>query len=246
MISERMNRVLALLEKNGWAKGVDDAVRAAAEALEFTGLAVSLSVELTGLEPVACSGTTARRFDDLQFTLGEGPASDALRSGAEISVTDISKERADRWPLLLREVVGLRVRAVFCFPMAIGAIRIGVLSATRSSPGRLTGQHRSDALALAASLTTWYLSGTEKDPEGVRDGTDAPEFQGLQHSVIHQATGMLSVQLNLSLADALVRLRAHSYGKNRPILNVAQDIVSRRLRLPPLDGNTSPPAPDKD
>lgn len=237
-----MNSVLVLLEKNGWASGVDDVVEAGASALEVTGLAVSLSAELTGLEPVACSSTTARRFDDLQFTLGEGPASDALRSGAEVSVADMSKERADRWPLLLREVVGLRVRAVFCFPMAIGAIRIGVLSATRSAPRRLTHQQRSDALTLAASLTTWYLSGTEEE----RDGADAPAFpQGL-HSAIHQATGMLSVQLALPLADALVGLRAHAYGKNRPILDVAQDIVSRRLRLPPLDDDTSPPAPDKD
>jgi hypothetical protein len=42
---------------------------------------------------------------------------------------------------------------------------------------------------------------------------------------------MISVQLNVSLADALVRLRAHAYAQDRPIAEVAGDVVARRLRF---------------
>jgi hypothetical protein len=42
---------------------------------------------------------------------------------------------------------------------------------------------------------------------------------------------MLSVQLGLPLAQALLRLRAYAYGHDRSIVEAAQDIVSRRLRL---------------
>ncbi|NEB80006.1 ANTAR domain-containing protein [Streptomyces sp. SID14478] len=243
MVSEGMTRVLVLLETDDWATGVDNALQAGATALQVAGLAVSLNAASTGLESVACSSATARSFDNLQFTLGEGPASDALNGSAEISVTDLARERADRWPLLLQEVARLRVRAVFCFPMTIGAIRIGVLSATRFVAGPLKAQHRDDALALAAALTLWYLNGTEHES----DHPDAVSFPpGLQHAVIHQATGMVSAQLAIPLSDALVRLRAHAYGKSLPILDIAHDIVSRQLRLPALDEGTSLPPPDKD
>ena len=48
---------------------------------------------------------------------------------------------------------------------------------------------------------------------------------------VHQASGMISVQLNVSLAEALVRLRAHAYAQERPIAEVAADVVARRLRF---------------
>jgi AmiR/NasT family two-component response regulator len=42
---------------------------------------------------------------------------------------------------------------------------------------------------------------------------------------------MLSVQLDLSVGDALSRLRAYAYAEGRPINDVAQEIVDRRLRI---------------
>jgi hypothetical protein len=41
------------------------------------------------------------------------------------------------------------------------------------------------------------------------------------------------VQLGVSLADALARIRAHAYATNRPLREVAADIVARRLRFDP-------------
>jgi hypothetical protein len=48
---------------------------------------------------------------------------------------------------------------------------------------------------------------------------------------VHQATGMISVQLGVSLAEALLRLRAHAYGQDRPVADVAADVVGRRMRF---------------
>jgi hypothetical protein len=41
------------------------------------------------------------------------------------------------------------------------------------------------------------------------------------------------VQLGVSVADALVRLRAHAYAEARPLSDVAGDVVAGRLRLSP-------------
>jgi AmiR/NasT family two-component response regulator len=50
---------------------------------------------------------------------------------------------------------------------------------------------------------------------------------------LFQAQGMVMVQLGVSLADALARIRAHAYATNRPLREVAADIVARRLRFDP-------------
>ncbi|MFC9004519.1 GAF and ANTAR domain-containing protein [Streptomyces microflavus] len=233
-----MAKTVSLLQVKG-AGGITGVVQAGCEVLNADGLAVSLLVPGIGLEPEAFSNGLAQAFGDLQFTLGEGPSVDAARTGRVVSVGDLVREPGDRWPLLVREVAAVRVRSVFCFPLAIGAIRVGVLTATRRQVSALTRQQSDDALALGAALTHSYLSG---EP----DRLHLPPYDDFHHTVVHQATGMLSVQLQVPLAQALLRLRAHAYAKNRPITDIAQDVVDRRLRLsPPIDGESTPSA-DKD
>ncbi|GAB3718942.1 hypothetical protein GCM10027598_31150 [Amycolatopsis oliviviridis] len=50
---------------------------------------------------------------------------------------------------------------------------------------------------------------------------------------VHQATGMVSVQLDIGLPDALVRLRARAYASDRRLDEVAQDMVLGRLTFRP-------------
>jgi hypothetical protein len=55
------------------------------------------------------------------------------------------------------------------------------------------------------------------------------------HHVVHQASGMIAAQLDVNVADALVRLRAHAFANDRPLAEVAADVVARRLRFAPED-----------
>ncbi|MGI9155398.1 MAG: ANTAR domain-containing protein [Marmoricola sp.] len=43
---------------------------------------------------------------------------------------------------------------------------------------------------------------------------------------VHQATGMVSVQADLPMADALLRLRGRAYATDRPILGLAHDVLN--------------------
>src|SRR5437763_51787 len=52
-------------------------------------------------------------------------------------------------------------------------------------------------------------------------------------SEVHQATGMITVQLGVTVAVALVRLRAYAYAHDRRLRDVAADVVARRLRFDP-------------
>ena len=42
---------------------------------------------------------------------------------------------------------------------------------------------------------------------------------------------MVSVQLGVSVTEALIRLRAYAFSHDRPLRDVAEDVVARRLRF---------------
>ena len=41
----------------------------------------------------------------------------------------------------------------------------------------------------------------------------------------------VAVQLDVNVGEALIRLRAYAFGHDRPLAEVAKDIVARRLRF---------------
>ncbi|MFJ4409095.1 MULTISPECIES: GAF and ANTAR domain-containing protein [unclassified Streptomyces] len=237
-----MAEALVSLRRGEWPQRA----RLAAVALGVDGVSTALAGDTSprktpgsreAAEVLWCSGPLSRAFEDLQYTVGEGPAADAVRTGHAVLAPDLRRVRADRWPALVPEAERLPVRAVFCFPIALGAIRIGVLTAVRATAGALGTEQTGDALVLADALAARYL--------GDEGGAELPGT--LYSAVVHQAAGMASVQLGLPLADALLRLRAHAFRSGRPIRVVAHDVVARRLRLDVNgDGTLPSTAADKD
>jgi hypothetical protein len=49
--------------------------------------------------------------------------------------------------------------------------------------------------------------------------------------VVHQASGMLAVQQDIPIADALIRLRAYTYAEKLLVNDVAREVVARRLLI---------------
>ena len=112
---------------------------------------------------------------------------------------------------------------MFAFPLRIGAIRLGAMEIYRVEPGPLVPGGIADALGLAEAVTALML----RVPLG------AGAF--VLRAAVHQATGMVAVQLGTTLAEALVRLRAYSFGIDRSINDVASDVVARRLDFTGLE-----------
>ncbi|MER6212073.1 GAF domain-containing protein [Streptomyces sp. NPDC001642] len=227
MISDGMAEILRLLQTASWP----DVAGAAAELLAVDGIAVSAVSGSGEAELLWSSDPVSRDFEDLQLTLGEGPGPDCLAGGAAVRVPDLGSVREDRWTALSAEVPSMAVRAVFCFPLCIGAITLGVLTLARSTPGYLTSAQNDDVDVLAGVLTRLLLDlGDPQSSSAEYRDLDPPV---LHQAVLHQATGMVSVQLAVPLAEALLRMRAHAYGNSRTLTNTARDIVARRLRLAP-------------
>ena len=56
---------------------------------------------------------------------------------------------------------------------------------------------------------------------------------------VHQAQGMVMVDLGVDLADALVRMRAHAFAVGIPLIDLARAIIAGFV-LPETESGTSP------
>ncbi|WP_420033270.1 GAF and ANTAR domain-containing protein [Streptomyces sp. cg28] len=231
-----------------------DPARVSTRALDVAGVSVSVfprSVRgahgTPAPEPLWCFPDLSLRFEELQYTLGEGPGLDAARIGVPVLEPDLDRVRADRWPALLPAAQLLGVHGVCCFPLALGGARLGMLTLLCDGQRTLSDEQLADAKTLAAALTATLLN--RRDPAGQNGAGDDGALwptAGLHRAVVHQATGMISIQLGTTLEEALVRLRAFAYSSDRSLGDVAEDVVARRLRFDAIldDDGYGPHSPD--
>ena len=168
-------------------------------------------------------------IEQLQYDLGEGPCVDAYNRDTPVLEPDLADPWAPRWLAFAGPAVQAGVRAIFGFPLQVGAVRLGALNLYCERPGPLTDEQHADALVLADVAAQAVLILQANAPPGtlaveLESGAD---FQ----YVVHQASGMVAVQLGVSVSNALVRLRAYAFGADRPLAEVAQQVVTRRLRF---------------
>jgi hypothetical protein len=189
---------------------------------------------------VCVTDSLTEQLAELEMTLGEGPGRDAATAGAPALAGDLSDAGAGRrWPAFSPAARGLGVRAIFALPLMIGAIRTGVLGMYRDTAGPLTEIQLGDCLILADAATMLLLDSQQDGADTAALGAGMPELAGrppdltVHRTEIDQATGMLTEQLGVNVADAFARLAAYAYTHERRLAEVARDIVARRLRLPP-------------
>ncbi|WP_460863886.1 GAF and ANTAR domain-containing protein [Rhodococcus aerolatus] len=189
----------------------------------------------TGTGPMlaAASDADAARVEQEQITLGAGPAVDAVDRAGPVLVPDLARETAARWPALASAAA--LGGALVVLPLQLGAIRLGVLDLYRARTGSLEPAELGLALGVAELVTTTLLlssAGYLATSAGAVDGAAWPGADdGPDDREVHQATGMVSVQLACSAAEAYVRLRARAFAEGRPVAELAEDVVSRRVRF---------------
>jgi hypothetical protein len=199
------------------------------EVLDVTGAGIMLMSDGEHRGTLGVSNGVMTVVEDLQFTLGEGPCIDAHTSEHPILEPDLVDPATNRWPAFSGPAVRAGVRAVFGFPLRFGAVNLGALDVYLDHPADLRTDQLADAAVMAGVISNTVLALQADAPPG-----ELPELLDatvLHRAIVHQASGMLSAQLDIDVADALVRIRAHAYTSSRPVNDVAHDIVDRRLRL---------------
>jgi hypothetical protein len=177
----------------------------------------------------AASDPASEGIEELQFVLGEGPCIDAFAERRPVLTADLSETANHRWPVYAAAAQKAGIRAVFAFPLQVGAARLGVMDIFRERTGALTTDQLRTALTFAA-VTVEALLDMQQDGL-THDDSGTPALDVGRRAELFQAQGMVMMQLGVSISEALVRMRAHAYAENRRLDDVARDIVNRRLRL---------------
>jgi hypothetical protein len=226
---ERRMRLWSLVvqQARGRSVAAEDACNAAIMATGVDSGAVTVIVN--GARETVYASDGASELEELALVLGEGPCVDAYASGPVLVADLTASECLTRWPGFAPAAAEAGCRAVFALPLQVGGINLGVLDLYRAQAGELDRERVADALGLADTVCALLLDGAHGDDLGNRQ----PEQTRLQHPEVHQATGMIIVQLGVTAAVALIRLRAYAYAHDRRLHEVARDVVARRLHFGP-------------
>jgi hypothetical protein len=202
---------------------------AAVRGLPVSGAGVSVMTEGGGRGVAAASDPVSEALEELQFTFGEGPCIEAFSSRRPVLEPDLVHGAMSRWPGYSPAALDRGVRAVFAFPLQVGAARLGVLDVYREQPGSLSAESLALALTFAEVAVQTLLDGQERAARGqAAEGLEgALEYR----FALYQAQGMTMVDLGVSIGEAMARLRAHAYAHDRPLSDVARDVVAGQLRL---------------
>jgi hypothetical protein len=178
------------------------------------------------------SSEAASSAADLEQTNGEGPATTAFRTGQPVRT--VAPTGDDRWPVTGPALALLGIGQAVAVPLQLGGAVLGTLTLYQLAGQDGAGSRREPVargIELADAVTRLLLGFRWE----VDDGDGARSRTGVRDdgAVVHQATGMVAIQLDCELAEALVRLRAHAYAEGRPLADVATAVVHGVLRFTP-------------
>jgi hypothetical protein len=200
------------------------------------GAAISVIDEGLSRGTFGASNDDARVLDELQFTYGEGPCLEAARGMQPVLVSDLLATDEPRWPGFAEAAGRAGVRAVFAVPVRVGSVGLGALDLFRCLPGPLSSGQLSDAVLIAEAAALTLLDMVDDGNSGQARTSPLERWGQLTSWArieVYQATGMIMAQLDVPAVDALVRLRAYAFTHDLSASDVAQLVISRRLRLEP-------------
>jgi hypothetical protein len=233
---DRVVRVWAQVgrQSRGDPVSVAHVCTAVVAAVGVDGAGVTVMAGPTVRDTVHATDRVAGELEEWQLTFGQGPCVDSFTDGGPVLVGDLrTPDCLARWPAFTPAALDSGAQAVFALPLHVGGIRLGVLDLYRSRPGPLGTHELADALAFADTAGMLLLDGAagmQPDTADLAWQRDDPTAHQAQ---VHQATGMILVQLGVSAEAAFARLRAYAFAHDRRLGDVARDVVERRLRFAP-------------
>jgi hypothetical protein len=183
-------------------------------------------------EMIVASDERATQVEMSQVNFAEGPCLEVISSFQPFLEPNLaSPEALERWPSFVPSALDHGVLAAFAFPLITGGIAVGALDLYASSPGSLGQDEVENALILAglAAIAVDQNIGATEIP-GVGIGAE-PAEPWAHSAVVHNATGMVSEQLDIDVDEAFLRLRAVAFATDRPLADLARDVVARRVQI---------------
>lgn len=169
---------------------------------------------------VAASNATAQASHDLELVMAEGPVTDAAKG---VAVVAAGSALLDRWPSYGPAVAELGIRAVSAAPLGMAGVTLGAVCALEQTAEAPEGAGVAISL-MAEALTQILLGNSDIAGPDVELGASKMLGEATQ-AVVHQATGMISVQSGCGIEDALDLLAARAFADGRPVQEIAEQVV---------------------
>jgi len=196
-------------------------------ALQLSGGSITVFGHDYHQSTICATDPLAVRVDSLQLELGEGPRWQTQSTGKQVLVPDLASDEHRDWPLFAVAARELGIASVFSFPMRMGAAVVGSVDLYSRTRYHLDPHQVSLGLSMAsraAPTAVHHATESANDPISA-EHTMAPALR----REVHQATGMIQAQLDVSATEAFARLRAYAFSSGRSIDDIARDVVGRRL-----------------
>ncbi len=197
------------------------------ELLGVTAAGLMLTDGAGNLQVVAASSERTRLLELFQLQTDEGPCVDCFRTGAAVSVDDLTTAR--RWPRFTTAASQAGFAAVHALPMKLRTEVIGALNLFETEPGALDQEKLRVGQALADIATVGLL---QQRAIHARDVLTEQLQAALNSRVlIEQAKGLLAERLQIDVAQAFTILRSTARNHNRKLSDLAQALVDGTERV---------------
>ena len=172
------------------------------------------------VETPAATDAVARRGDELQYELGEGPCLQSIREQETVLSRDLLVEQ--RWPRWSRQVTAeLGIRSMLCFQLFVTQDTLGALNLYSTEPDAFDSDDRASGLGLAAHIAVALSA--------ARDST-AEHSAAVGAIVIGQAQGILMQQYELRPSQAFLVLAREAERQDTTLLAVARRLADNVVR----------------
>ena len=183
---------------------------------------VSMVHQRTRIDTPAATDDIARRGDELQYELGEGPCLQSIWEQETVTSDDLTVEtRWPRWSHRASDELG--VRSMLCFQLFVTQDTLGALNLYSDRPHAFDAEDRSTGLALAAHIAVALSSA---------QGVEGRNSAVLGASVIGQAQGILMQRYELLPSQAFLVLARAAQRDDSTLRQTAEKLIENAIRPP--------------
>lgn len=170
----------------------------------------------------ATSDDFARRMDEIQYDVDDGPCLTSMREGTTVLVADVAADR--RWPAFSKRGRVEGAGSSLSVPLRLQGPAIGALNLYARAPQALSDEDTTRASRFAdqaagAVALAIRLADREERNQHLEAALDS-------RSTIDQALGILMGQRRISASDAFDVLRRRSQRENVKLRDIAMTLIA--------------------
>jgi transcriptional regulator with GAF, ATPase, and Fis domain len=166
------------------------------------------------VESRAATGELARRADELQTRVHEGPCLDSIWTQQTVRIDDMATEH--RWPRFAAGAAALGAGSSLSFRLFVEEDDLGALNLYATEPHTFGAESEDVGLVFAAHAAVALA--------GARHEHDLQAALG-SRDVIGQAKGILMERYKLPADEAFLLLARVSQRTNRKLVEIARDLT---------------------